>query len=313
MSTATLAAPAIAPRRGQRDSARALGWYLMVPALVMFAANSIFPLIYAVTVSLKNYQILIPGRHRWIGFANYAHIFHDQLFFSSLGVTAWFVAGVVFLQFPVGMALALLVHRLRRGHNVLITLLLIPTIISSSVAAFQWVQLFNYQYGPINYILGLLNLGQPTWTADPNLALPALIFVDFWQWTPFMTLLLFAGLRALPGNIIEAARMDGSTTWQIVWRIYLPLLRPVIGIALILRVLMAFKLFDIIYVLTAGGPGTVTENLAYFTYVQGFRYFNLGYASALSILQLIVVALLAKALIQLTRRSGLGTARETAA
>ena len=127
--------------------------------------------------------------------------------------------------------------------------------------AFQWVQLFNYQFGPINYLLGLLHLPQPTWTADPALALPCLIFVDFWQWTPFMTLLLFAGLRSLPSSVIDAARVDGSTGWQIVWRIYLPLLRPVIGIAVILRVLMAFKLFDIIYVLTDGGPGTVTENL----------------------------------------------------
>jgi multiple sugar transport system permease protein len=172
--------------------------------------------------------------------------------------------------------------------------------------------MLNYQYGPVNYVLGLLHLGQPTWTADPSLALPSLIFVDFWQWTPFMTLLLFAGLRSLPGSIVEAARMDGSNAWQIVWRIYLPLLRPVIGIALILRVLMAFKLFDIIYVLTAGGPGVVTENLAFFTYVQGFRYFNLGYASALAILQLIVVSLLARALIALTKRPSL-SAREAAA
>ena len=143
------------------------------------------------------------------------------------------------------------------------------------------MELFNYAFGPINYLLGLLHLGRPTWTADPGLALPALIFVDLWQRTLFMTLLLFAGLRSLPEAVVEAARMDLSTAWQIVWRIYLPLLRPIIGIALILRVLMTFKLFDIIYVLTAGGPGTVTENLAFFTYIQGFRYFNLGYASAL--------------------------------
>ena len=288
-----------------RDDARRLGWLMMAPTLAMLAANSIFPLLYAVTVSFKNYQLLIPGLHRWVGFANYARIFHESLFWSSLEVTLWFVAGVVFLQFPVGMALALLLNRLRRFQDLLVTLLLIPTIISSSVAAFQWTQLFNYRFGPVNYFLGLLHLGQPTWTADPSLALPTLIFVDCWQWTPFMTLLLFAGLRSLPGAVVEAARMDGSTAWQIVWRIYLPLLRPVIGIALILRILMTFKLFDIIYVLTAGGPGVVTENLAFFTYVQGFRYFNLGYASALAILQLIVVAMLARALIALTRRASL--------
>ncbi len=303
--------PAIHPRRRARDGARQLGWWMMAPTLAMLAANSIFPLLYAVTVSFKNYQILIPVPHRWVGFANYGKIFSDHLFWSSLGVTLWFLAGVVFVQFPVGMGLALLLNRLRRFQDVLATLLLIPTIISSTVAGFQWVQLFNYRFGPLNYLLGLLGLGQPTWTADPSLALPSLIFVDFWQWTPFMTLLLFAGLRSLPVSIVEAARVDGSTAWQVVWRIYLPLLRPVIGIALILRVLMSFKLFDIIYVLTAGGPGTVTENLAFFTYVQGFRYFNLGYASALAILQLIVVAALAKALIALTRRSGIG-AREAA-
>ena len=308
----TLSIPAIRPRRRARDGARRLGWLMMAPTLAMLAANSIFPLIYAVTVSFRNYQILIPVPHRWIGFANYAKIFGDHLFWSSLGVTMWFLAGVVFLQFPLGMGLALLLHRLRRFQDVLATLLLIPTIVSSAVAGFQWVQLFNYAFGPINYLLGLLHLGRPTWTARSR---PCAALADLrrpWQWTPFMTLLLFAGLRSLPGSVVEAARMDGSTAWQIVWRIYLPLLRPIIGIALILRVLMTFKLFDIIYVLTAGGPGTVTENLAFFTYVQGFRYFNLGYASALAILQLIVVSILAKALIQLTKRSGLG-GREAAA
>jgi len=276
----------------------------------MLAANSIFPLIYAVTVAFQSYQVLIPVPHRFIGLRNFEKIFSDDLFWSSLGVTAWFIAGVVLLQFPVGFGLAVLLQRLRRHQDLLVTLLLVPTIISTSVAGFQWVQLFNYQFGPINYLLGLLHLPQPTWTADPTLALPCLVFVDFWQWTPFMTLLLFAGLRSLPSTVVDAARIDGSTGWQLVWRIYLPLLRPVIGIAIILRVLMAFKLFDVIYVLTAGGPGIATENLAFYTYVQGFRYFDMGYAAALSILQLIAVAVLAKLLIRLTRRASAAMAKE---
>ena len=309
MTTAGLSVP-LSERRRRGDSGRAFGWLLIAPSLAMLAANSIFPLIYVVTVAFQNYQVLIPVPHRFVGFRNFEKIFSDPLFWSSLGVTAWFIAGVLVLQFPVGFGLALLLNRLRRHQDLLATLLLIPTIISTSVASFQWVQLFNYQFGPINYLLGLLRLPQPTWTADPSLALPCLIFVDFWQWTPFMTLLLFAGLRSLPTGLIDAARVDGSTAWQIVGRIYLPLLRPVIGIALILRTLMAFKLFDVIYVLTSGGPGTVTENLAYFTYVQAFRYFNMGYAAALSLLQLVVVVVLAKALIRLTRRSRAGALRE---
>jgi len=120
---------------------------------------------------------------------------------------------------------------------------------------------------------------------------------------------LFAALRSLPHDILEAARVDSSTARQIVWRIYLPLLRPVIGTALILRIIMSFKLFDIIYVLTAGGPGVITENLAYFAYIQGFRHYNLGYACALSILQLIAVSALARLLIGLTQRSRFSSVR----
>ncbi len=309
MTNLSVFIPAAGARR-RGDTGRAFGWLMIAPCLAMLAANSIFPLIYAVTVAFQNYQILIPVPHRFIGLRNFEKILSDRLFWSSLGVTAWFIAGVVFVQFPAGFGLAVLLNRLRRHQDLLATLLLVPTIISTSVAGFQWVQLFNYQFGPLNYILGLLHLPQPTWTANPALALPCLMFVDFWQWTPFMTLLLFAGLRSLPSSVIDAARVDGSTGWQIVWRIYLPLLRPVIGIAVILRILMAFKLFDIIYVLTAGGPGTVTENLAFYTYVQGFRYFNMGYAAALSILQLIAVAILAKLLIRLTRRASAAIAKE---
>ncbi len=309
MTSASTSISAIRPRRGG-DAGRGFGWWMIAPCLAMLAANSIFPVIYAVTVAFQNYQILIPVPHRFIGLRNFENIFSNALFWSSLSVTAWFIAGVVLLQFPVGFGLAVLLQRLRRYQDLLVTSLLVPTIISTSVAGFQWVQLFNYQFGPINYLLGLLHLPQPTWTADPTLALPCLVFVDFWQWTPFMTLLLFAGLRSLPSSVIDAARVDGSTGWQLVWRIYLPLLRPVIGIAVILRILMAFKLFDLIYVLTAGGPGSVTENLAFYTYVQGFRYFDMGYAAALSILQLIAVAVLAKLLIRLTRRASAATAKE---
>jgi multiple sugar transport system permease protein len=309
MTSASFPISAIRPR-ARSDAGHGFGWLMIAPCLAMLAANSIFPLIYAVTVAFQSYQILIPLPHRFIGLRNFERIFSDPLFWSSLSVTGWFIAGVVLLQFPVGFGLALLLNRLRRYQDLLATLLLIPTIISTSVASFQWVQLFNYQFGPINYLLGLLHLPQPTWTADPSLALPCLIFVDFWQWTPFMTLLMFAGLRSLPSSIIDAARIDGSAPGQIVWRIYLPLLRPVIGIAVILRILMAFKLFDVIYVLTAGGPGTVTENLAFFTYVQGFRYFNMGYAAALSLLQLVAVTVLAKLLIRLTRRAGTAAAGE---
>ncbi len=298
--------PGPASRRHLLSAQRRFGWWLLLPSLIMLAANSIFPLLYAVGVSTKAYQMLIPGPRRFVGLANYIQALQDPLVWHSLAVTLYFVGGVLVLQFPAGLGLALLLHRLPRRQELVATLLLIPTILSASVVGFQWVQLYNYEFGPLNYLLALLHLGQPTWTADPHLALPALIFVDFWEWTPFMTLLLFAGLRSLPPQIVDAARVDGSTPWQVVWRVFLPLLRPIIGIALILRIIMAFKLFDIVYVLTAGGPGIATESLAFYTYIQGFRYFNMGYASALSILQLILITILAKLLLRLTRRPPIG-------
>jgi multiple sugar transport system permease protein len=302
VAATTIGAAAHAVRPGAPSAQRRFGWCLMLPALVVLAANSVFPLLYAVKVSFQAYQMLIPVPPRFIGLANYAQAVHDPLVWHSLVVTLWFVAGVIAFQFPAGLGLALLLHRMPRHQELIATLLLIPTIVSASVAGFQWVQLYNYQFGPINYLLGLLRLGRPTWTADPRLALPALMFVDFWEWTPFVTLLLFAGLRSVPSQVVEAARVDGSTPGQVLWRIFLPLLRPVIGVTLILRIITAFKLFDIVYVLTAGGPGIATENLAFYTYIQGFRYFNMGYASALSMLQLVLITILAKLLLRLTRR-----------
>ena len=303
MTAPAFNAPAGWPTR-RAVPGRRFGWLLVTPALAMFAANCIFPLVYAVLISFQHYQMLIPVPPRFAGLANYVAIFSDPLFWSSLKVTLWFLAGVIFLQFPAGFALALLLDRLPKRADLAATVLLIPTIIAPSVVAFQWIQLYNYQFGPINFLLGLAGIARPTWTGSPSLALPSLMVVDFWEWTPFIMLLLLAGLRALPTDIIEAARVDGSSAWQVTLRMRLPLLRPVIGIAVVLRVLMSFKLFDIIYVLTAGGPGAATENLAYFTYIQAFRYFNLGYASALAILQLILVIVLAKALLALTRQSG---------
>ena len=175
MTSAILAAPALRPRR-HANAGRWFGWWMIAPSLAMLAANSIFPLVYALSVAFQSYQILIPVPHRFIGLRNFEKIFSDGLFWSSLEVTAWFIAGVLLLQFPIGFGIAVLLQRLRRHQDLLVTLLLIPTIISTSVAAFQWVQLFNYQFGPINYLLGLLHLPQPTWTANPVacLALPDL-------------------------------------------------------------------------------------------------------------------------------------------
>jgi len=274
----------------------------VVPALVLLLATSIAPLLYTVRDSFENYNMLSIVPQRFVGLSNYGQALHDNLFWQSLQTTVIFVLLVVTVQFAVGLGLALLLNRLPRFQQLCMTLLLIPTIISPAVASFQWIQLFNYQYGPLNFILSTLHLPVQAWTASPSTALASLLIVDFWQWTPFMTLLLFAGLKSLPPHVYEASRVDGGTAWHTFRYIVLPLLRPVIIIAIVLRVIATFKLFDIVYILTNGGPGISTENLPFYIYIQGFRYFNIGFASTMAIIQLIIVTLLTRFILHYMQR-----------
>jgi multiple sugar transport system permease protein len=288
--------------RGLGTGGRRFALLTVAPATIILIALSIFPLVYSLRLSFTDEALLSVQPTHFIGLTNYWNLLHDSLFWSSLWVTLAFAASVVTLQLGVGLALALALRRLPRYQQLTVTLLLIPSIISPSVASFQWRQLFDFNGGVLNYFLGLIGIAPQTWTASPTAALPSLLLVDFWEWTPFMVLLLFAGLSALPESVFEAARIDGSSSVQILIYQTLPLLRRVIAIAVILRLIAAFKIFDIIYALTAGGPGTSTESLNYYIYVQGFRYFTMGYSAALSFVTLILIVVLAKLILGFMER-----------
>jgi len=168
-------------------------------------------------------------------------------------------------------------------------------MIAPAVVAFIWKMIYNPYWGPLNYIIfQLVGKKGPSWASDPILALPALLVADIWQWTPFTVILLLAGLQSLPRSVYEAAYIDGSSSWQVFKNITLPLMYPFVYLAFILRVIDSFKIFDFIYIITKGGPGTVTENLAWFTYETGFVGFDIGWASALSIIQLIIIIIVAQ-------------------
>jgi len=277
----------------------------VAPAVAVLVAVTVVPLLRALQMSFTQYSLLSTQPARYVGLTNYAALLHDSIFWSSLKVTLLFALLVVLVQLPVGVLIALALEQLRRGGQLIATLILIPSIISPSVVSFQWKQLFDYHSGVLNFLLTQLGLNPQGWTASPTLALPSLLLVDFWQWTPFVVLLVFAGLKSLPHAVIEAARVDGSRGWQIIVYQKLPMLRRVIVITLVLRLLNAFKVFDTIYVLTAGGPGIRTESLTFYNYVQAFRYFNLGYSAAMSFIGLIIVAVLVRIILAAsTGRSG---------
>jgi multiple sugar transport system permease protein len=289
-------------RRQASGGGRRFALLTVAPATLLLVGISIFPLLWALRLSFMQDSLLSVAAPRFIGFGNYAHLFHDSLFWSSLGVTAVFAVSVITIQLVVGLAVALALDRLPRYQQVVATVLLIPSILSPSVVSFQWRQLFDYTSGVLNYVLGVLHLPLQAWTASARGALPSLVLVDFWEWTPFMVLLIFAGIKSLPRSVFEAARIDGSSSWQVTIFQTIPLLRRVIAIAVILRLIAAFKIFDIIYSLTAGGPGTSTESLAFYTYVQGFRYFDLGYSTAMAFVTLIMITVLARLILGFMER-----------
>jgi len=213
------------------------------------------------------------------------------------------------LQLIIGTVLALLLNRLGRARTWLVSLFLIPVMIAPVVAGFQFRMIYNDQFGPLNYIIQVLSRGHLrgyAWIADPSVALFSIMLTDVWQWTPFMLLIMLAGLQSVPVEFYEAAEVDGASGWQMFWRITLPLLLPVIIIGILVRFMDTFKLFDVVYQLTGGGPGSVTETIAFYTYLQGFKFFSLGYTAAMAFIQLVVITIVAQVFLGYQKRQRAG-------
>lgn len=307
MATPVPPIPAASRPRSRRvhRMTRTRRWFpllLIAPASLLLSLITILPVLDAARISLLNWDVLsiVPPRFVWL--QNYRDALTDRLFWSSLEVTLVFVGGVIIFQLTIGFAIALLIDNLPCGQQIIATLIVLPAVLPPMVVGFQWLALFDGDFGPLNYLLQQIGLPAVAWTGDAQTALPALMLVDFWESTPFVVLLLYAGLRSLPHPVFEASRVDGATPWQTFWTITVPLLRPTIAIVLILRIIATFKLFDIIFVLTNGGPGTATENLTYYTYTQGFTYFKYGYATALGIIEMIMVTILAGVILRYMER-----------
>jgi multiple sugar transport system permease protein len=239
----------------------------------------IFPMIYSLTVSFHLYDLRVP-RHPFVGFENYVRLFTDPRFHNALGVTGLLLLGELALQFPLGFGLALLLARKFYGKKVVQPILLIPMMITPVVVGYMGRLLFETRSGPINYFLNLMGLSSALWHTSAKTALLTVMLLDTWQWTPFMMGVLLAGLVSLPPEPYESARVDGASSLQIFWYLTLPLLKPVIALVIIMRSLAILQTFDIIYVLTMGGPGTATETIGIYTYLVGFRYWDIGQASS---------------------------------
>jgi multiple sugar transport system permease protein len=276
---------------------------MVTPAVGLLFLVTIAPLLFSLVVSFTNLQFSSPQPMRWSGLDNYVNLMtRDTRFLNALWRTIELVVGGVLTQTVLGYVIASLLFRIRRGRTILLSAILIPSVISQVVAGWQGRMIFNASYGPLNDILARCGVKGPAWLASQQTALPTIFLTDTWQWTPFLALIILAALQSMPQDIVEAARLDGASGWSMFRFVTVPLILPVAAIGILLRGVDLFKTFDLVYILTQGGPGNSSETLTYFTYVQGFKFFNPSYASAMSFIQLVLVTIAAKVFLSFVRR-----------
>lgn len=286
-----------------RDSwrrGRAFPYLLLAPAVAALLALSIYPLFYAVTVSFQTGS----GRNaRWT-LQNFSRLVADGFFHDALAHTFIYASVALAFEFFLGLGLALLFNREMRGRRFFRATLLLPMMLPPVVAGVVWRLMLNPNFGAINGVLKAfgVNTDALTWTASPKLALASVIAVDVWQWTPFIFLILLAGLQAIPEEPYEAALVDGASERRIFFDITLPLLKPAILVALLLRTMDLLRVFDQIFILTEGGPGFATETISLYIYRAAFRFSDFGYAAAMSFVLLILTNAVSVVYIRLLQR-----------
>jgi multiple sugar transport system permease protein len=263
-------------------------WILLSPALAVLAVVTIVPFLFLLSTSLTPLNLARPTT--WWDFstplANFVELLDDHRFLNSLVVQLRLSVFTVGFQLLLGLAAALLLNSRLRFLEPMRALFIIPMVLPPIVVAIMWKVLFTPDISVLNWVLGLLGLPQPAWLAHPRLALPAIIIADVWEWFPFTLLMLLAALQMIPAEPLEAARIDGAGAWQVFRHVVLPLLRPAIVVTALFRLIESVKAFPLIFVMTGGGPGTVTEATNYYAFLQGFNYSLIGYSAAISVVVL---------------------------
>jgi len=283
---------------------RALAWIFVGPAILLLLAFNIFPLLWTLYLSFTNYRANRPSATvSWLGNLNYQRILGDPEIWQHLQKTATFLVSTLFFQLLLGFALAWFINRKFRSHAFITTLILLPMMLSPAVVGTFWTYFFQPQYGLFNQVFGAF--GDPssfTMLGDVGLAPWAIVLVDTWMWTPYVMLLLLAGLRSIPDYIYEAAEVDRASEWTKFWRITLPMMLPFVVLAVLFRVIENFKMFDLVNQLTNGGPGSTTELASITLKREAFEKWRTGFASAFAIILFVSIYGLASVLVKFLER-----------
>ena len=280
----------------------------ILPTVILILFFSIFPLLFSFALAFMSWDLSrLTGGIRFVGLQNFITLFNDARFWNTARVTVIFVIGAVGLQYLMGLGLALLLNQEIRFRRFFRVTFLIPMMLTPAAVAYAGRMLFNEGAGPINDIIKSLGGPQIPWFSNPTLALPSLMLLDAWEWIPFMMIVMLAGLQSLPPEVFEAARVDGAGDWQTFRHITFPMLLPVSITAILIRSLEAFKLFDIVVVMTGGGPGTATEPVTLYAYIVGMKHGNLGYASAIAYSLLVMIVIFSMISLNSLRRRAAAT------
>lgn len=260
----------------------------LLPALIILVLLTIYPFFYALFISFRDIDIL-RDINTFVGFKNYVKIFQDETFWVSLFNTIKFVVFAVFFEFILGMIFALFFNTGFKAIKLIRALVLIPMLLPPITVALTWKMMFAYDTGILNYLLRTIHLQPIEWLSSTKWALFSIIFTDIWQWTPFVFLVVLASLQSIPLELYESAHVFGANKMQCFRYITLPLLKPGLILALLLRTIDTFRIFDKMYTLTGGGPGNATETITFYIFRHGFKYFETGYSAAASLIMVLMI------------------------
>lgn len=277
-------------------------YLFLLPVIAVLVSLTFYPTIFSIRLSMTSYELGKPlSLVEFIGIGNFKSILTSFAFWKAIEVTFIYTGTCVFIEMLLGTGIALLLEKNFKGEKVVRSAIFIPMMMTPVAVSLVWKSMYNYTYGVINYYLGFIGL-TPRWLGDPLPCLLATILVDVWQWTPFVVIIVLAGLYSLPIEPFEAAEIDGASGWQKLRCITIPLLKPLMMVALLIRIFDSFKIFDNIYILTMGGPGLATEVLSLSIYKANFYYRQVGKAAAMSLFMLVIAIVISQFLIKALKK-----------
>jgi multiple sugar transport system permease protein len=272
---------------------RNAAFQFIAPAVIVLAILNLFPFFYAVWMSFYRVGLAARAQSKWLGIDNYTQALGDERIWADTLASATFVSGAVIVEIVLGVAMAFVFNSKLPGLDYLRRVSILPVMVMPIVTALVWFYLFNPNFGVINWLISFIGIGKQEWLTTEGLAMASVIAADVWQWTPFVMLVVFAGLQSLPEYVYEAAKMDGLTRWQTFYRITLPLLQSTIMVVLLIRLVDSFKTMELVFIMTKGAGST--EILPYYVYLNAFVFRNLiGYAAVISIFMIILITVVAQ-------------------